>query len=38
MPEANARLGIDEEAASVRPAMGELRRHGAGNGFERLRP
>ncbi len=38
MAEGDARVGIDEHAARIGAAMGELRRHGLGDRFERLRP
>jgi len=38
MPQADARVGIDEHAARIGAAIGELRRHGLGDRFERLRP
>ena len=38
MTETDAGIGIDENAARVRPAMGELCRHGASNRLQLLRP
>ncbi len=38
MAEGDSGLGIGEDAVGIGPAMGELRRHGAGERFELLAP